>query len=151
MTSRDEAKAARKFHFERVVGRYFANPIVRALNRIGIRTSLATELETIGRKTGRARVVPVAASFDESGAWVICQHGRRSGWGRNIEASPRVRLRQGNRWRTGVAEFRPDDDVPARARTFGTNRVMGVLGAATFRALQSSPISVRITFDDTAS
>jgi len=140
--------ALRKFEFERAVGRYLANPTVRALSRIGIRTSFATELETTGRKSGQARVVPVSVSFDDTGAWVISQHGTRSGWAANIGAEPKVRVRQGDRWRTGVAELRPADDVVARARSFAPNPVFAGLTAATFRALQSTPISVRITFTD---
>ena len=77
MTRRPEQKAARKFRIERRVGRYFANPIVSALSRLGVRTTLATELETLGRKTGQRRRVPVSARFDDTGAWVISQHGTR--------------------------------------------------------------------------
>ncbi|MFE1592937.1 nitroreductase family deazaflavin-dependent oxidoreductase [Nocardia sp. NPDC058705] len=138
----------RKFKAERLVGRYVANPAVRALNAIGIQTSLATELETTGRKSGLPRRVPVAAAFDDNGAWVISQHGRRSGWGINITADPNVRIRQGDTWRTGTAAFTPDDDIAARNRSFVTNRVLGALSTATFRALQTTPISVRITFTD---
>ncbi|MFW0788346.1 nitroreductase family deazaflavin-dependent oxidoreductase [Gordonia sp. CPCC 205333] len=140
------AKAVRKFRFERIVGRYVANPTVKGLAKLGIRTDLATELETTGRKSGLARVVPVAASFDGTGAWVISQHGPRSGWAINIAADPRVRIRRGDTWYDGTAKFVPEDDVVARARTFGTNRVFSALTASTFRALQSDPVSVRITF-----
>ncbi|MCW4353758.1 nitroreductase family deazaflavin-dependent oxidoreductase [Hoyosella sp. YIM 151337] len=144
-TARD--KTLRKFKFERAVGRYVANPAVRVLNNLGLRTSLATEIETTGRKTGALRRVPVSAVFDRDGAWVISQHGKRSGWGLNITANPAVRIRQGNRWRTGVAKFQPDDDVRARARTFGPKALANIT-AAGFQALQSTPISVRITFTD---
>lgn len=140
--------ALRKFELERAVGRYVANPTVRALGRVGIRTSFATDLETTGRKSGLTRVVPVSVSFDDTGAWVISQHGTRSGWAANITAEPKIRVRQGTRWRTGVAELQPGDDVVARARTFAPNPVFATLTAATFRALQSTPISVRITFTD---
>lgn len=140
-------KTLRKFKLERAVGRYIANPAVRTLNNLGLRISLATEIETIGRKTGQVRRVPVSAVFDTDGAWVISQHGKRSGWGLNITANPTVRIRQGDRWRTGIAEFRHDDDVAARARTFGPKALAGVT-AAGFQALQSTPISVRITFTD---
>jgi hypothetical protein len=34
---------------------------VKGLSRLGVRTTLATELETIGRKTGQVRRVPVSA------------------------------------------------------------------------------------------
>lgn len=141
-------KVIRKFRMERAVGRYVANPMVSALTRIGITTSLATELETIGRRTGQRRTVPVSAAFDDSGAWVISQHGRRSGWAINVGADPTVRIRQGRQWRHGTAEFVPDDDVSARVRTFAPNPLFASLTAASFRALQSDPISVRITFTD---
>ena len=119
---------------------------MHGLNRIGIGTTLATELETIGRRTGRLRRVPVAAAFDDTGAWLISQHGTRSGWTANITADPHVRIREGERWRTGTAQLVPDDDVDARARTFASHPAFAALTAATFRALQSAPISVRITF-----
>ena len=111
MTSTNEQKTLRKFRRERAVGRYLLNPAVKGLSALGMRTAMAAELETIGRKTGQLRRVPVSAQFDDGGAWVICQHGTRSGWGRNLADNPNVRLRQGNQWRAGVAAFRPDDDV----------------------------------------
>ena len=142
------AAAVRKFRRERIIGRYFANPTVALLGRLGMRTTFATELETTGRKSGERRRVPVSANFDESGAWVISQHGRRSGWALNVEADPKVLIRQRNRWRAGVARFEPDDDPAIRASTFATSRLMAPLVRATFRALQSDPISVRIDFTD---
>ncbi|MGV0627818.1 nitroreductase family deazaflavin-dependent oxidoreductase [Mycolicibacter minnesotensis] len=148
--TRNSEQARRKFRLERRVGRYVANPAVRALNRVGIRTTLATELQTTGRKTAQPRRVPVAACFDRNGAWVISQHGTRSGWGANITADPQVRIRQGSRWRTGIARFHPDDDVTARARSFASRPAFAGLAAITFRALASTPISVRITFTDEA-
>ncbi|NEW28493.1 nitroreductase/quinone reductase family protein [Nocardia cyriacigeorgica] len=138
----------RKFVIERAVGRHIANPAVRALGRIGITTSAATELETIGRKSGLPRRVPVSAAFDEAGAWLISQHGLRSGWALNIGDDPNIRIRQGNRWRTGMAELRPDDDVAARARAFAPHPLLAGVSATAFRALQTDPISVRITFTD---
>ncbi|ATL66555.1 nitroreductase family deazaflavin-dependent oxidoreductase [Nocardia terpenica] len=144
----DKDRLARKFVVERAVNRYVANPTFRALDRIGVRTTFATELETIGRKSGQPRRVPVTVLFDHEGAWVICQHGKRSGWGSNIAAHPEVRVRQGNRWRTGTAEFLPDDDVVARARTFAPHPRLAPLTAAGFAALQTTPITVRITFTD---
>ena len=142
MTNTDDDKTLRKFRRERAVGRYVFNPAVRGLSRLGLRIALATELETIGRKTGQARCVPVSAQFDDKGAWVISQHGARSGWGRNIVDNPNIRVRQGNQWRTGVATFRPDDDVVARGRQFGR------LGAKVVKALKTTPVSVRIDFTD---
>jgi deazaflavin-dependent oxidoreductase (nitroreductase family) len=137
----DDGKTLRKFRRERAIGR-FLNPVVRLLSSIGLRTALATELETIGRKTGQIRRVPVSAQFDHGGAWIISQHGTRSGWGRNIVDNPNVRLRQGNTWHAGVATLRPDDDVVARAQKFGR------MGAKVVKALETTPVSVRIDFTD---
>jgi hypothetical protein len=41
-----------------------------------------------------------------------------------------------------VAAFRPDDDVVARGRKFGR------LGAKMVKALETTPVSVRIEFTD---
>jgi deazaflavin-dependent oxidoreductase (nitroreductase family) len=142
MTSTQQNKTLRKFRRERALGRYVFNPAVKALRTLGVRTAMATELETIGRKTGQARRVPVSAQFDDNGAWLISQHGTRSGWGRNIADNPKIRLRQGKQWRAGVATFRPDDDVVARGRKFGR------LGAKMVKALETTPVSVRIEFSD---
>jgi deazaflavin-dependent oxidoreductase (nitroreductase family) len=142
MTSTNENKTLRKFRRERAFGRYLLNPAVQGLSKLGVRTAMATELETIGRKTGQIRRIPVSAQFDNNGAWVISQHGGRSGWGRNIADNPNIRMRQGNQWRAGVATFRPDDDVVARGRKFGR------LGAKVAKALETTPVSVRIDFTD---
>ncbi|MDJ0392512.1 nitroreductase family deazaflavin-dependent oxidoreductase [Rhodococcus sp. G-MC3] len=139
--------AVRKFTQERFVGRYLANPVMNGLTAIGIRVPLMTDIETVGRKSGLTRRVPVSASFDDTGAWIISQHGTRSGWGANIGDDPRVRIRVGNQWRPGIAEFVPTDDVIARARTFTTNPVLGRVVGATFGALQTTPVSVRVTFE----
>jgi deazaflavin-dependent oxidoreductase (nitroreductase family) len=142
MPNANDNKTLRKFRRERVIGRYLLNPVVMGLSRLGVRTAMATELETIGRKTGKVRRVPVSAQFDSTGAWLISQHGTRSGWGSNIVDNPKIRLRQGKQWRTGVATLRRDDDVVARGRKFGR------LGYKMTQALETTPISVRIEFTD---
>lgn len=142
MTNINDDKTLRKFRRERAFGRYVLNPMVKGLGKLGVRTAMATELETIGRKTGQARRVPVSAQFDEAGAWIISQHGTRSGWGRNIVDNPNIRVRHGNQWRTGLATLRPDDDVVARGRKFGR------VAASVVKALETTPVSVRIDFTD---
>ncbi|MEU7140311.1 nitroreductase family deazaflavin-dependent oxidoreductase [Nocardia sp. NPDC046473] len=146
MSARSTSAAVRKFRRERLIGRYLANPAVGLLDRIGIRSALLAELETTGAKTGQPRRVPVTVSVDDQGAWLISQHGRRSGWARNIVADPKVRLRQGKRWFTGTAAFVPEDDVVARARSFAKGRVPESAAEWTMKALESDSISVRITF-----
>jgi deazaflavin-dependent oxidoreductase (nitroreductase family) len=141
-------KALRKFKFERQVGRIVMNPVVNALTRVGLHIPLTVELETIGRKSGEPRRVPLNGRADASGLWVISQHGRRAGWAHNVSANPRVRVRIKDEWRSGTATFEPDDDVVARARAIGGGgKVAGSVFAAGMRALQSDPISVHITFD----
>ena len=149
MATTSADKARRKFKFERQMGRILMNPVVAALDRVGIRSSLVVDLETTGRKSGEPRRVPLAGRADETGVWVISQHGRRAGWAHNISADPRVRVRMNDQWRSGTATFEPDDDVRARARSFGGNgKISQSATAFTMRAMESDPISVRITFDD---
>lgn len=147
MATRSADKAVRKFKFERQLGRVLMNPVVAALDRVGIRTANVVELETIGRKSGQPRRVPLLGRADDTGVWVISQHGRRAGWAINIEANPRVRVRANDEWRTGTATFEPDDDVRSRARSFGDSRLGQSATAVTMRAMESDPISVRITYD----
>ena len=143
------AKAGlRKFKFERRVGRTVVNPLVAALDRRGIRSKLVVELETTGRRSGEPRRVPLTGSADADGVWVICQHGHRAGWAHNIEADPRVRVRVNGDWRTGTAAFRPDDDVRARARSFGSGKLGETAAVLAMRAMESDPISVRIDYTD---
>jgi deazaflavin-dependent oxidoreductase (nitroreductase family) len=147
-STRDAAKARRKFRFERQLGRVVMNPTMAALTRWGIHVPLTVELETIGRKSGEPRRVPLNARPEPDGVWLISQHGRRSGWAYNVTANPRVRVRIKDEWRSGTATFEPDDDVVARARAIGGGgRLGGSAFAAGMRALQSDPISVRVTFD----
>jgi deazaflavin-dependent oxidoreductase (nitroreductase family) len=149
MATTDARKALRKFKFERQVGRTIVNPLVGALDRVGIRASSTVELETVGAKTGQPRRVPLTGRADDSGVWVISQHGKRAGWAHNITANPTVRVRVDNEWRNGTATFEPEDDVAARARSFGgKGKLSQTATALGMRALQSDPISVRITFID---
>lgn len=141
-------KGLRKFKFERRMGRVVMNPLVSALGRLGIRSSLVVELETTGAKSGQPRLVPLTGRADDSGVWVISQHGHRAGWAHNIAADPKVRVRVNNQWRSATATFEPADDVRARARSFGgQGKLSQSATLLTMRAMESDPISVRITYD----
>ena len=148
MAETTSSKGLRKFKFERQLGRTVMNPVVAALQRVGVRPALVVELETVGAKTGLARRVPLAGRADDLGVWVISQHGHRAGWAHNIAKHPRVRVRIGEIWRSGVATVEPEDDVRARARSFGGDgRLVQSAMALTMRAMESDPVSVRIAFD----
>jgi deazaflavin-dependent oxidoreductase (nitroreductase family) len=120
MATKSARKGLRKFKFERQLGRIVMNPVVAALDRIGIRSSLVVDLETVGRKSGEPRRVPLTGRADDAGVWVISQHGRRAGWAYNIAADPHVRVRVNNQWRSGTATFEPD--VPGHAASAATAR-----------------------------
>jgi deazaflavin-dependent oxidoreductase (nitroreductase family) len=141
-------KGLRKFKFDRRVGRAVMNPVVAALDKFGVRPSTIVELETTGAKSGQPRRVPLTGRADDKGLWVISQHGRRSGRAHNITVDPKVRVWVNDQWRTGTATFEPDDDVRARARSFGGDGKLSQSATAlTMRAMESDPISVRITYD----
>jgi len=149
MTKTSTDKALRKFKFERQLGRTVMNPVAAALGKIGVRPSNLIELETTGAKSGQPRRVPLTGRADDKGVWVISQHGRRAGWAHNIGADPQVRVRVNGQWRSGTATFEPNDDVRARARSFGgKGKLSQSASALTMRAMESDPISVRITFAD---
>jgi deazaflavin-dependent oxidoreductase (nitroreductase family) len=128
-------------------GRYLGNPLVRGMLRAGLTPPLMVLVETKGRRSGKTRRVPVAMSREGDALWLIAQHGRHAGWVRNLEADPHVRVRLGRHWQTGVASVVAEDDVKARARTFASSSAGRFIAAATFRALESNPMSVRIALD----
>jgi len=137
-----------KRRWEILIGRYTLNPLMRGLFGLGITPPGMALVETIGRRTGTVRQTPVIAHTpDGSTLWLIAQHGRHAGWVLNFEASPRVRVRLGRRWRTGTAALVPDDDVKARINTFASNPVSRAVTRATFRALESQPVTVRIQLE----
>jgi deazaflavin-dependent oxidoreductase (nitroreductase family) len=124
------------------------NPIVAALERVGGGVSLTVELETVGRKSGLPRRVKLTGRADDTGVWVISQHGWGSAWAKNIWANPSVRVCAGAQWRLGTAHFRPNDDVRARARGFVKGRIAGAALALGMWAMEHDPISVRIDYTD---
>ena len=72
-------------------------------------------LETTGRRTGKARLTPLARGPQEDGTtWLIAVHGRHSTWVKNLEARSDVRLRLRGRWRPGTATVLPWDESVVR-------------------------------------
>jgi deazaflavin-dependent oxidoreductase (nitroreductase family) len=136
-----------KRRYEILFGRYTANPMIRGLFKAGITPPGMALVETRGRRTGALRHTPIMCAADGDTIWLIAQHGRHAGWVLNFEANPHVRVRRGRHWRTGTAELLPDDDVKARIATFSSSAVGRAVTAATFRALESQPVTVRIQLD----
>lgn len=73
-------------------------------------------IETVGRRTGKRRRTPLARGpFDGDTTWLISVHGTHASWVKNLEESPRVRLRVNRRWRTGTASVeRYDPEIVRR-------------------------------------
>jgi deazaflavin-dependent oxidoreductase (nitroreductase family) len=118
------------------------NPPIKALAARGLVPTLAL-LETTGRKSGEPRRTPVGNGLDRATDtfWIVAEHGRRAAYVRNIEADPRVRIRIGRRWRSGVATILAADDPAARERH--TSR----LNAAAVRAMGTELLAIRVDLD----
>jgi deazaflavin-dependent oxidoreductase (nitroreductase family) len=96
-------------------------------------------IETTGCRTGRIRRTPLASGPSEAGGmWLIAVHGRRSGWVRNLDALPDVRLKHRGRWLAGTASIHPIDAVPLDQ--FSAYARSGP------RFLGRDPLLVRVTF-----
>jgi deazaflavin-dependent oxidoreductase (nitroreductase family) len=96
-------------------------------------------LETTGNRTGRRRVTPLASGpSDHQGMWLIAVHGRHSGWVRNLEATPQVRLKHRGRWRSGTASIHPLN--PETLERFNAYARSGP------RFVGQDPVLVRVSF-----
>jgi deazaflavin-dependent oxidoreductase (nitroreductase family) len=91
------------------------NPFVRPLARRGWAPGVAL-LETIGRRSGQPRVVPVGNGLRGEQFWIVTEHGYEAAYVRNIQADPHVRVNVRGRWRAGTAHILPDADPEAKLR-----------------------------------
>jgi deazaflavin-dependent oxidoreductase (nitroreductase family) len=83
------------------------NPFAR---RLAFLMPWLVVLETTGRRSGKPRRTPLARGPIEGDvAWLIAMHGRHATWVRNLESSPRVRVRLALRWQAGTAALQPLD------------------------------------------
>ncbi len=103
----------RRQHLTSWFHRHLANPVMRPLSRYIPGQAV---IETTGRRTGLPRRTPVGGKMIDGSFWLVADHGLRSQYVRNIQASPQVRVRTGDRWRDGIAYLLPDDDPRARLR-----------------------------------
>jgi deazaflavin-dependent oxidoreductase (nitroreductase family) len=121
------------------------NPLVNAAARAGFPTPSVVILETTGRRSGEPRRVPVGKALDGDTLWIVAEHGLRAAYVRNIQANPRVRVRVGRPWRTGMAQVLLDDDWRERQR-----RMPNRLNSAVVRAMGTDPVTVRVDLDPAA-
>ncbi|HEV2070390.1 MAG TPA: nitroreductase/quinone reductase family protein [Acidimicrobiales bacterium] len=122
--------------------KYLVNPPTRVLARRGLLGDYVL-LETIGRKTGQRRETPVGMKIKGDEGWMVSEHGRHSGYVKNIEANPRVRVKTGGEWRQGSAHLLDDDDPVARLKALWGNAG----NALAVRIFGTDLLSIRIDFD----
>lgn len=133
---------------QRRVERHLLNPGMRLAIRAGWAPRIFALVETTGRRTGLRRLTPVTIAAQGRVVWLVAEHGRRCGYVQNISAQPRVRLNIGRRWHQGRATLLPDDDAWARrAQIDRQNGLMGRADGVIFRALGSTPMTVRVDLD----
>ena len=118
------------------------NRLVLAATRAGLPTPGVVVLETIGRRSGEPRRVPVTRLLEGDTLWIVTEHGRKAAYVRNIAANPRVRVRAGRRWRTGKATVLPDYDWRALQR-----RLPSKLSSATVRLMGTDHLTIRVDLD----
>ena len=95
------------------------NPLVRWQLERGIGPKSVALLETIGRKSGEPRRIPVGNGLRGDVFWIVTEHGHRAAYVRNIKANPRVRVKVGRTWREGTAHLLEDDDPYERMKMLG--------------------------------
>lgn len=151
-------RAASLHAYGRRLTNRFVNPFVVAAIDRGFAPPTYALVETVGRRTGRRRLVPVANGLDGDTFWLIAGLGENANYVRNIRANPRVRvrarparLRDGLRlrWRSGTALPLPDDDARARHQSLGRGRPGYRLDGILLRGLAAGGdmLTVRIDLD----
>jgi deazaflavin-dependent oxidoreductase (nitroreductase family) len=139
------------------------NRLARVLLAAGLGPPTYALLETMGRRSGRPRQLPVANGLQGDTFWLISALGQQAQYVRNINVNPRVRvkarparLRDGwrMRWRTGTAHPLPEDDAQARHRQLGRGRPGYRADAVLLRMLAAVAggrlLTVRIDLDPAA-
>lgn len=131
-------RSTRWYALVRPVQRVMVNPVARRVGRLLASQAL---VETVGRKSGLPRHTPVGGRLIGSTFWLVSEFGYQSQYVRNIVANPRVRLRIGDQWRTGVATLLDEDD--ARDRLAHLPRINSLL----VRLVGNELLTVRIDLD----
>ena len=130
---------------------YVLNPPIKLLFAMGIVLPGYALLETIGRKSGKARRTPVGDARVGDRLWIVAEHGMKAGYVRNIKQNPRVRLklREGfrARWHNGTAHVLPDDDPRERQRWLAGQVTGSIANSVAVRLFGTELLTVRIDLD----
>lgn len=134
--------------WQRRLEKYFSNPMVKVALHLGVAPKSFALLETIGRRSGRARHTAVGNGLDGEVFWLVSEHGPNSSYAKNLAADPHVRIQIGRYWRQGTATFIPEDDPWARRQRIDSrNGLLGRADGIIFRAAATQPVSIRIDLD----
>lgn len=140
-----------KHRIVHTIQKYLLNPPIKLLLAAGIAPPGYVLLETIGRKSGKARRTPVGNGRIGNEFWIVAEHGRKAGYVCNIAANPRVRLKLRNgfssRWHTGTARILADDDPLERQRWLAGQVRGSASNAAAVRLFGTQLLTVRIDLD----
>ena len=143
--------AEMKHQIVHTLQKYLFNPPIKVLFAMGVGPPGYALLETTGRKTGKARRIPVGDARVGDRFWIVAEHGMKAGYVRNIAHNPRVRLklREGLRahWHTGTAYVLSDDDPRARQRWLTGQLPSSAANAAAVRLFGTDLLTVRIDLD----
>ena len=130
--------------------KYVLNPPIKLLFAMGLAAPGYVLLETTGRKSGKPRRTPVGNGRIGGEFWIVAEHGMKAGYVRNIERTPRARLklRDGvlSRWHTGMAHILADDNPRERQRWLA-GQVRGSARNAAVRLFGTQLLTVRIDLD----
>jgi deazaflavin-dependent oxidoreductase (nitroreductase family) len=142
-------RSDRKYHPVRLFQRFVVDPPVRLAWWLGLAPPGDTLLETIGRHIGQPHRISIYNGLLGTTFWLIAQHGRRTGYVRNIETNPRVRVRiaAGGGWRTGTAHIVDSDYPRERRRELGRGNGWRRLCLSASHAMSTTPLTIRIDLD----
>jgi deazaflavin-dependent oxidoreductase (nitroreductase family) len=132
----------RKRRISTWVGIRLVNPLMRWMLERGIAPRSHALLETIGRRSGEPRRIPIGNGLRGDHFWIVTEHGHRAAYVRNIKANPRVRVKVGRRWLEGTAHLLPDDDPRERMRMLGRP-----LNDAVVRLIGTEQLTIRVDLD----
>jgi deazaflavin-dependent oxidoreductase (nitroreductase family) len=131
--------------------KYVLNPPIELFFALGVAPPGYALLETIGRNTGKPRRTPVGNGLVGEQFWIVAEHGRKSGYVRNIASNPRVRVKfhVGFRARRypGTASLLSDDDPRERQRWLCRQVRSSVMNSAAVRFFGTQLLTVRIDLD----
>jgi deazaflavin-dependent oxidoreductase (nitroreductase family) len=140
-----------KYRIIQLLQKYVFNPPIKILFALGIVPPGYAMIETVGRKTGKARRTPVGHGRVGRQFWIVAEHGGKAAYVRNLERNPRVRVKIRNgfrsQWHAGTAHVLRDDDPRERQRWLATQVPGSAANAAAVRFFGTDLLTICIDLD----